>query len=454
MQLRYMILALALSAVVATSATAVTFEFLTSPTTTSAGWDLTHDGSLAVANYGGQIYLMDEAGDFTLINTLTQPGGGKTSISADGHTIVTNSHDPMGFQVPIIMREAESWTAHILETPEGYENCDNGKATGYDVNGDGSKVTGLLWDGCAAKCFLWTEATGMQDLGPTRGSTISQDGTVIGGFNRSQRRPAYWPIEGNTGLPSVLLHHEEDYGEVYDITTDGGILVGTGLPYGFDPILTGYQAFRYEMGDTNFVLLGTMSGSPNDISVARFIADNGVIIGTSGPTSLNVQTFIWTAEIGMTSLEQYLVDEGVTEIGTSINLTWPRAFSEDGSTFIGEFVDLYGGWGYYRVKFGQASPVPDVTRAAARLTDISPNPFNPMTTVSFSLEKSQKATVTVYDISGRRVAVIADQVFDAGEHQLVWRGQDHAGREVSSGSYVVRLEGQEGSDTRTISLVR
>jgi len=453
MMLRNMILVLALCAVAAAPAAAITFEFIDIPTNSTAGWDLTHDGSRAVANFSGQIYLMDEGGNFTLVATLAPPQAGKTSISADGQTIVTNSLDQEGYSVPIILRESEGWTAHILEPPAGYENCDANRATGYDVDGSGTKATGLLWDGCTAKTFLWTEATGMQDLGPTRGTTISPDGSVIGGFDSPQRRPAYWPIVGDTGMPAVLLHHEEDQGEVFDISTDGQILVGTGLPYGYDPILTGYQAFRYEMGDPNFTLLGTMSGSPNDISKALFIADTGVIIGVSGPTSINVKTFIWTPEIGMTSLKQYLIDEGV-EIGNSINLTWPKAFSEDGSTFIGEYQDLYGGWGFYRVKFSTTSPVPDMVPATARLTNISPNPFNPMTTVSFSLDKSQNATVTVYDLSGRQVAVIADEHFEAGNHQVTWLGKDQSGREVSSGSYVVRLQSRLGTDVRTISLVR
>jgi uncharacterized membrane protein len=453
--MRSIILALALCLVITVPAAAITFEFLTNPTAAAAGFDLTHDGSRAVANFQGQVYLMDEAGNFTLINTIAQATAGMTSISADGTVIVTNTVDINSRGIPVIMRESEGWVAHELDTPDGYDPCDYGRATAYDISGDGSKVTGLLWDFCAAKAFLWTEATGMLDAGPTRCTAMSQDGTVMAGFDTGNgRRPAYWTIDGTTTTGPLLLHHEEDYGEVHDISSDGEILIGTGLPYGFDPILTGYQAFRYEMGDTNFTLLGTMSGSPNDISVARFISDDGVIIGTSGPSSLNVQTFIWTPTIGMTSLEQYLIDEGVEGIGNSVNLTWPRAFSKDGSVFIGEYVDLYGGWGYYRVKFSDPTPVQDVIRHTARLTDVSPNPFNPMTTVSFSLDRAQKATVTVYDISGRKIDVLAEGEFAAGAHQLVWRGKDLGGREMPSGSYIVHLESAEGSDSRTISLVR
>jgi|GEM_PF-5251031 len=454
MQLRKLILTLAVCTVMAAPAAAVTLQYLVNPSGGSqlGNFDVNYDGSRAVANYGGKIYLMDAAGNFTLVNIVAGEGS-NCGISGDGHTIVTNMRDEFGVEIGLILRESEGWTANVLPVPDGYLPCDSFGTAAYKVNGDGSKVCGLLWDGCAAKCFLWTEATGMQDLGPTRGSCISQDGTVIGGFNNSYRRPSFWTIEGNIGSSSILLHHPEDVGEVFDITTNGQVLVGTGLPYGFDPILTGYQAFYYEMGDTNFTLLGTLTGSPNDISKALHVADNGMVIGVSGPSSINVTTFVWTPTIGMTSLEQYLMDAGIT-IPNSMSFNWPRAFSADGSTLIGEYVDFYNGSGNYRIDFGKTSAVGETVSRPSRLTGVSPNPFNPMTTVSFALDRRQQATVSVYDISGRKVAELADQIFEAGDHRIVWRGKDQSGGEAPSGTYIVRLVSGQETDSRTISLIR
>ena len=70
MQLRNMILVLALVMAAATPAFAVTLEYITSPSTTLGGWDLTYDGSLAVVNFGGQVYLMDPDLNFTLVQTV------------------------------------------------------------------------------------------------------------------------------------------------------------------------------------------------------------------------------------------------------------------------------------------------------------------------------------------------------------------------------------------------
>lgn len=72
---------------------------------------------------------------------------------------------------------------------------------------------------------------------------------------------------------------------------------------------------------------------------------------------------------------------------------------------------------------------------------LAPNPFNPQTRVLFSLEQPGRVTVSVYDLAGRRLAVVADGEFAAGPQDVLWDGRDDAGMAVSSGVYFVRVEG-------------
>lgn len=72
---------------------------------------------------------------------------------------------------------------------------------------------------------------------------------------------------------------------------------------------------------------------------------------------------------------------------------------------------------------------------------LAPNPFNPQTHVMFSLAQPGRVRVSVYDVAGRRVAVVADGMFDAGSQDVLWTGTDDAGRAVSSGVYFVRIDG-------------
>lgn len=71
----------------------------------------------------------------------------------------------------------------------------------------------------------------------------------------------------------------------------------------------------------------------------------------------------------------------------------------------------------------------------------SPNPLRRSTTLAFDLPQAARIALTVHDLSGRRVATLADGVWAAGRHGLVWRASDAAGRAVPAGLYFVRLEG-------------
>ena len=83
-----------------------------------------------------------------------------------------------------------------------------------------------------------------------------------------------------------------------------------------------------------------------------------------------------------------------------------------------------------------------------------PNPFNPQTTITFSLERTEWAEIGVYDLVGHLLSVLADRTYPAGHHSVVWNGNDAMGRAVPSGSYVVRLETESGVEARKVSLIR
>jgi len=79
--------------------------------------------------------------------------------------------------------------------------------------------------------------------------------------------------------------------------------------------------------------------------------------------------------------------------------------------------------------------IPTVTR----LTQASPNPFNPMTTISYELAAASRVELVIYDVTGARVRRLVSESMAAGVHEAVWDGSDHAGRRVASGTYMARL---------------
>ena len=96
------------------------------------------------------------------------------------------------------------------------------------------------------------------------------------------------------------------------------------------------------------------------------------------------------------------------------------------------------------------APVP----VTAVLAQNYPNPFNPATTVEFALSAPGRVTLTVYDITGRRLAVLVDGMREAGRHAVEWNGRDAAGHAVASGIYLYRLETGGATATRKMTLIR
>jgi hypothetical protein len=83
-----------------------------------------------------------------------------------------------------------------------------------------------------------------------------------------------------------------------------------------------------------------------------------------------------------------------------------------------------------------------------------PNPFNPSTTLRFSVPTAGPVQLSIYDARGQRVATLVDEVVSGGVHELVWRGVDDRGRAVASGVYRTVLRATQGEATRSLAVVR
>lgn len=78
-----------------------------------------------------------------------------------------------------------------------------------------------------------------------------------------------------------------------------------------------------------------------------------------------------------------------------------------------------------------------------------PNPFNPKTKIEFSLPQANDVKLTVYDVLGRRVAVLVDGKRQAGQHLVTFDASN-----LSSGVYIYRLKANGFSQSRKMLLVK
>jgi N-acetylneuraminic acid mutarotase/phosphoribosylformylglycinamidine (FGAM) synthase PurS component len=83
-----------------------------------------------------------------------------------------------------------------------------------------------------------------------------------------------------------------------------------------------------------------------------------------------------------------------------------------------------------------------------------PNPFNPVTTIVFSVAERTRVRLVVFDMAGRVVATILDRQFEAGRYSVPWDGKSVNGTGLSSGVYLLRLESGDFTATRKMVMLR
>ncbi len=83
-----------------------------------------------------------------------------------------------------------------------------------------------------------------------------------------------------------------------------------------------------------------------------------------------------------------------------------------------------------------------------------PNPFNPETSIRFQLAETRPVTLTIHDVLGRTIAVLAEGTYETGVHEVRWDGRDALGRPVPSGTYLYRLVAGASTQSRVMVLAK
>jgi hypothetical protein len=87
----------------------------------------------------------------------------------------------------------------------------------------------------------------------------------------------------------------------------------------------------------------------------------------------------------------------------------------------------------------------------AQLFQNRPNPFNPTTTIRYSVADKSHASLTIYSTSGERVRTLVEEIVPAGIREAIWDGKNDNGRPVATGVYIYRL--RTGGETLSKKMV-
>lgn len=110
-----------------------------------------------------------------------------------------------------------------------------------------------------------------------------------------------------------------------------------------------------------------------------------------------------------------------------------------------------GGLQFYAPEDMSVAPSPN---RVFELGSNYPNPFGRVTRIPFSLNEAAHVRLDVYDIRGRRVATLIDQVLPPGEHAIDWSGRTGTGQSASAGVYLYRLRAGSAASAGSMVLVR
>ena len=143
-----------------------------------------------------------------------------------------------------------------------------------------------------------------------------------------------------------------------------------------------------------------------------------------------------------------------TALGDGIDSSYTLA-AFAGKLYVGVYLNAGG-----KPSRGIALWLPDVTPvenppaadASVRLAQPYPNPFNPAVTIAYAVERPAATSVTVHDLRGRLVQVLADAYREPGRYRVTWNGRDAAGAVVAAGVYLIRLQCESEILTRKVVL--
>ena len=164
---------------------------------------------------------------------------------------------------------------------------------------------------------------------------------------------------------------------------------------------------------------------------------------------------VWTNpnEITDSSWQQMVLDiAAVADNQPTVYLRWTMGPTDVGWRYCGWNLDDIEIWAF------EIDPLSDVVtdRLPARtgIRAVWPNPFNPTVTIDYHLKRAGPAKLSVYDVRGRLVTTLVDDLLPVGAHTTRWEGTDSAGRRMSSGIYFLRLETERSTSCRKLILAK
>jgi len=244
---------------------------------------------------------------------------------------------------------------------------------------------------------------------------ISDDGnTVVGWQQTAQRSAAIW----QNGIQTTF-----GGGTFNGLSTDGYTAIGAQ-----GGVMASWNS------QTGFNYHGKLEGDQSADGLD--IAEDGMIVGISSNTSSGRTAVVWTAATGLIKFSDYLITLGAV-LPTGWDFFNLNSVSLDGKIFTGfGYVPGYEGFSGWYVKVENISDINATNKIESQGSIISnyPNPFNPTTTVNYTLKQQAEVKMQILNSQGQLIKESAFGRLNAGNHQYNFKGD-----QLNSGIYFCNL---------------
>ena len=202
----------------------------------------------------------------------------------------------------------------------------------------------------------------------------------------------------------------------------------------FDQELTGYDSQSSFMPniENSFTLFGNEDGliigfGLNDVAITPIPASSEPVVLLRIPWTFNIEQ---TGSVG--------IGEGARFIKPGVGGLPPQYVE---TTFTQEY------------PIGSLASYIDIPREF-ELNKAFPNPFNPITQISYGLPKGVNVQLDVYDLNGRHIKTLDDAFKTAGYYSINWDAKDENGLPVSTGLYIYQLIAGKHILSEKVSLIK
>jgi hypothetical protein len=187
----------------------------------------------------------------------------------------------------------------------------------------------------------------------------------------------------------------------------------------------------------------TISSDSNLFSMCPAYDMGAVSIGLLAPDGTGIGYFAFSGETASGKAGDLICDNGSAFDGiyTSNNEGGIADANTNGIWFVAQ--DSFKG------VISNIVGVADAAPATFTVAQNRPNPFNPSTTISFTLAKAGKTTVDVYTVAGQKVGALVNGTLSAGSHSVVWNAAN-----LSAGVYFYTVRSGDFSKTMKMTLLK